>query len=84
MDAQTITIIVALIGVLKGKDVWEYLKSRNDSKSKTDSKIIEIYEKRILDLEQEVAELRKRQDELIERMQTKIIKSRGNHLKLQS
>lgn len=81
MDAQMIGIILALIGVLKGKDVWDYLKARNDSKSKSDNKVIDIYEKRIADLELEVKELKQKHEELINRMQTKILKSRGNQKK---
>ena len=60
MDAQTITIIVALVGVLKGKDVWDYLKSRSESKNKGNEKVIDIYEKRINDLECEVKELKQK------------------------
>ena len=77
MDAQMVGIILALIGVLKGKDLWDYLKSRTDSKAKSDNKVIDIYEKRIADLELEVKELKQKHEELINRMQTKIIKSRG-------
>ena len=77
MDAQTITIIVALIGVLKGKDVWDYLKSRSESKNKGNEKVIDIYEKRINDLECEVKELKLKHEDLIIRFQTKTLKSRG-------
>jgi len=77
MDAQTITIIVALVGVLKGKDVWEYLKSRNESNSKGHEKVIDIYEKRIEALETEVKELQQKHEDLILRFQTKALKSRG-------
>lgn len=77
MDAQMVGIIIALIGVLKGKDIWNYLKSRNDSKTKTDNKVIDIYEKRIADLELEIKELKQKYEDLLNRMQTKIIKSRG-------
>ena len=44
MEPTTIGIILALIGVLKGNDIWDYLKSRNESKSKGTEKVIEIYE----------------------------------------
>ena len=81
MDAQMIGIILALIGVLKGKDVWDYLRSRTESKNRSDNKVIDIYEKRIADLELEVKELKQKHEELINRMQTKIIKSRGNQNK---
>jgi hypothetical protein len=77
MDAQTITIIVALVGVLKGKDVWDYLKSRSESKNKGNEKVIDIYEKRINDLECEVKELKLKHEDLIIRFQTKTLKSRG-------
>jgi len=31
-QVSIIGIVVALIGVLKGKDVWDYFKSRNELK----------------------------------------------------
>ena len=76
-DPTTITVIVALIGILKGKDIWEYLKSRNESKNKGAEKVIEIYEIRITELKNEVKILKSRVDELTERLQGKILKSRG-------
>ena len=82
MDSQTIVIITALIGVLKGKDVWDYLKSRSESSHKGHDKIIDIYEKRIVDLEEEVKQLKNKQEELIARIQTKMLKSRGSKNKL--
>ena len=77
MDAQTITIIVALVGVLKGKDVWEYLKTRAASKDRGNEKVIDIYEKRIEALEAEVKELKQKHEDLILRFQNKALKSRG-------
>lgn len=77
MDAQTITIIVALVGVLKGKDVWEYLKARAVSKDKGNEKVIDIYEKRIEDLEAEIKEIKQKYEDLMLRFQTKALKSRG-------
>ena len=82
MDSQTIVIITALIGVLKGKDVWDYLKSRSESSHKGHDKVIDIYEKRIVDLEEEVKQLKNNQEELIARIQTKMLKSRGSKNKL--
>ena len=76
-DPTTITVILALIGILKGKDVWEYLKSRHDSKHKGSEKVIEIYETQISDLKEEVKILKTRVDDLTERLQGKILKSRG-------
>ena len=76
-DPTTITVILALIGILKGKDVWEYLKSRHDSKHKGSEKVIEIYETQISELKGEVKILKVRVDELTERLQGKILKSRG-------
>ena len=76
-DPTTITVIVALIGILKGKDIWEYLKSRNESKNKGAEKVIEIYEVQITELKNEVKILKSRVDELTERLQGKILKSRG-------
>ena len=76
-DPTTITVILALIGILKGKDIWEYLKSRHESKHKGSEKVIEIYETQITELKTEVKELRDRVDDLTERLQGKILKSRG-------
>ena len=76
-DPTTITVILALIGILKGKDVWEYLKSRHDSKHKGSEKVIEIYETQISELKDEVKILKTRVDDLTERLQGKILKSRG-------
>ena len=76
-DPTTRTVIVALIGILKGKDIWEYLKSRNESKNKGNEKVIEIYESQITELKNEVKTLKVRVDELTERLQGKILKSRG-------
>ena len=84
MDAQTITIIVTLIGVLKGKDVWEYLKARAASKDRGNEKVIDIYEKRIQDLEAEVKELKQKHEDLILRFQTKALKSRGRKNEINS
>jgi hypothetical protein len=77
MDAQTITVIITLIGILKGKDVWEYLRVRTVSKDKGNEKIINIYEKQIQDLEIEIKELKQKYEDLILRFQIKTFKSRG-------
>lgn len=81
MDAQMIGIILALIGVLKGKDVWDYLKARNDSKSKDHDKIIEIYEAQISDLKAKIREHEKRMEFMVLKLEQKITKSRGNQKK---
>jgi hypothetical protein len=77
MDTQTIGIIVALIGVLKGKDIWDYLKSRNEHKHKDHDKIIEIYEVQISDLKAKIREHEKRMEYLVLKLEQKIAKSRG-------
>lgn len=77
MDTQTIGIIVALIGVLKGKDIWDYLKSRNEHKHKDHDKIIEIYEAQISDLKAKIREHEKRMEYLVLKLEQKIAKSRG-------
>lgn len=76
-DPTTITVILALIGILKGKDIWEYLKSRSESKNKGNEKVIEIYETQITELKNEVKALKIRVEELVERLQGKVLKSRG-------
>lgn len=77
MDAQTVGIIIALIGVLKGKDLWDYLKSRNKYKHKDHDKIIEIYEAQILELKNKIREHEKRIEYLVLKLEKKITKSRG-------
>ena len=77
MDTQTIGIIVALIGVLKGKDIWDYLKSRSEHKHKDHDKIIEIYEVQISDLKTKIREHEKRMEYLVLKLEQKIAKSRG-------
>jgi hypothetical protein len=77
MDTQTIGMIVALIGVLKGKDIWDYLKSRNEHKHKDHDKIIEIYEVQISDLKAKIREHEKRMEYLVLKLEQKITKSRG-------
>jgi len=77
MDTQTVGIIIALIGVLKGKDVWEYLKHRNDHKNKDHDKIIQIYENQISDLKAKIHEHEKRMEYLVLKLEQKITKSRG-------
>ena len=72
-----IGIIVALIGVLKGKDVWEYFKHRNELKASGNKKVIEIYEEQINELKKRIDLLEQRIEVLIDKLQTKITKSRG-------
>ena len=47
-----IGIVIALIGVLKGKDIWDYLKTINQTKQNNNQKIIDIYTKQINDCEE--------------------------------
>ena len=77
MEPTTIGIILALIGVLKGKDIWDYLKSRNESKTKGNEKVIEIYESQIADLKNEIKELKNKNCDLIKRLEEKMLRSRG-------
>lgn len=77
MDSSTITIVLALIGILKGKDIWDYLKSRHESKNKGQEKVIEIYEVQIQELKDEIKRLNEKLDQLSERLEKKIVKSRG-------
>jgi predicted RNase H-like nuclease (RuvC/YqgF family) len=76
-DPTTITVILALIGILKGKDIWEYLKSRSESKNKGNEKVIEIYETQIADLKNEIKELKNKNCDLVKRLEGKMLKSRG-------
>jgi len=77
MEPTTIGIILALIGVLKGKDIWDYLKSRNESKSKGTEKVIEIYETQIIELKDKIREHEKRIEYLVLKLEEKMLRSRG-------
>jgi len=77
MEPTTIGIILALIGVLKGKDIWDYLKSRNESKSKGTEKVIEIYEAQIIELKDKIREHEKRIEYLVLKLEEKMLRSRG-------
>ena len=72
-----IGIVIALIGVLKGKDVWEYFKSKNELKASGNNKVITIYETQINDLKERIKLLEERQELLITKLENKITKSRG-------
>ncbi len=76
-QVSIIGIVVALIGVLKGKDVWDYFKSRNELKASGNNKVISIYEDQINELKKRIEVLEQRIEMLIEKLQSKITKSRG-------
>ncbi len=76
-QVSIIGIVVALIGVLKGKDVWDYFKSRNELKASGNNKVITIYEEQINELKKRIDLLEQRNEMLIEKLQSKITKSRG-------
>ena len=46
-ETSIVGLILALIGILKGKDIWEFFKHRSEIKGKTNDKIIEVYEKQL-------------------------------------
>jgi hypothetical protein len=77
MEPSTITIILALVGILKGKDLWNYLKNRTDSKHKGQEKVIEIYEVQIQELKNEIKRLNEKLEQSAKRLEKKIFKSRG-------
>jgi len=70
-------IAVALIGVLKGKDVWDYLRVRHETKHKGTDKVIEIYEKQILEYKGKISQLEAQIEMLRNKFAAKITKSRG-------
>jgi cell division protein FtsB len=78
MDHYSIVgILLALVGVLKGKDIWEYFKSRNELRAAGNHKVISIYENQIEELKRRVEALEKRIEVLTTKLQAKITKSRG-------
>ena len=78
MDHYSIIgIVIALIGVLKGKDIWDYLKSLNETKQTNNQKILDIYSKQIEDCEEKNKNLERKTDLLTTRLQKLILKSKG-------
>lgn len=75
-----IGIILALIGVLKGKDVWEYFKSKNELKASGNNKVITIYEDQITELKKRIEQLESKNEALIQKLESKITKSRGKKI----
>lgn len=75
-EYSIIGITIALIGILKGKDIWDYLKSLNETKIKEHDKIILIYENQIIELKNKIKEHEKRIEYLVLKLEQKI-KSRG-------
>ena len=53
-EYSIIGIIIALIGVLKGKDIWDFLKHNSTEKAKGKDKMIEFYEKKIKEYEKKL------------------------------
>ena len=76
-EYSIIGIIIALIGILKGKDIWDYLKSLNESKIKEHDKIITIYENQIVELKNKIVQLENKIEDLTKKIEQKITKSRG-------
>ena len=75
-----IGIILALIGVLKGKDVWEYFKSKNELKASGNNKVITIYEDQITELKKRIEYLESKNETLITKIESTITKSRGKKI----
>ncbi len=75
-----IVIILALIGVLKGKDVWDYFKSKNELKASGNNKVITIYEDQITELKKRIEYLESKNETLITKIESKITKSRGKKI----
>ena len=75
-ETSVVGMILALIGIFKGKDIWEFFKHRATIKSKTNDKVIEIYEKQLNTCETKVQLLETKNEKLSKRFETKL-KSRG-------
>lgn len=63
-----IGIIVALIGILKGKDIWDYLSKREDRKSQKDDRINEILKEQLNKSEARNLELEKKNEDLTDQL----------------
>lgn len=72
-----IGIILAVIGILKGKDIWDFLKHLVDNKNKSSDKVVLIYEAQIKELKEKIKELEEKQEVLITKLEQKITRSRG-------
>ena len=75
-ETSIVGIVLALIGILKGKDIWEFFKQRAEIKSKTNDKVIEVYEKQLNNCETKVQNLESKNELLSKRFEAKL-KSRG-------
>ena len=75
-ETSIVGIVLALIGILKGKDIWEFFKQRAEIKSKTNDKVIEVYEKQLNNCETKVQNLESKNEQLYKRFEAKL-KSRG-------
>jgi len=79
-EYSIIGILIALVGVLKGKDIWEFLKHLTDRKSKSNDKVVSIYETQIQELKDRIKILEDKQEHLIKKLESKITKSRGKKI----
>jgi hypothetical protein len=75
-ETSIVGIVLAVIGILKGKDIWEFFKHRADVKSKSTDKVIEVYEKQLTNCETKVQNLEIKNEQLAKRFESKL-KSRG-------
>lgn len=70
-------IILAVVGVLKGKDIWDFLKVLIENKNKSGDKVVLIYEAQIKELKEKIKDLEEKNEALISKLEQKITKSRG-------
>lgn len=70
-EAAIITMVVTLIGILKGKDFWDYLKHRRDEKKGSSTELLEH-------LKAELKEEKERTKLLEKRLSKHTLKSRGH------
>ena len=76
-ETSIVGLILALIGILKGKDIWEFFKHRSEIKRKTNDKIIEVYEKQLNNCEDKLKNAENKNEQLTKRFESKL-KSRGS------
>ena len=76
-EYSIIGIVVALIGVLKGKDIWDFLKAWIESKDKKNDKVILFYEEQLEYYKKREKELEQKNEELVNRLEKHILKSRS-------
>lgn len=74
-------IIIALITVLKGKDIWDYLRSINESKTNSNQKLMDVYKQQLDECQERSKNAERKNELLTSRLEKHILKSKGKREK---